>query len=54
MKEECTTAVSFQKGLVDNPRTSHLLPPTRNSTHGRNLRNANKFILPTQDQDQQI
>ena len=33
--------LKFARGLVDNPRTSHLLPPTRISTHGRNLRNAN-------------
>ena len=38
--------LKFAKGLVDNPRTSHLLPPTRISTHGRNLRNANKFSQP--------
>ena len=38
--------LKFAKGLVDNPRTSHLLPPTRISTNGRNLRNANKFSQP--------
>ena len=38
--------LKFARGLVDNPRTSHLLPPTRISTHGRNLRNANKFPQP--------
>ena len=38
--------LKFARGLVDNPRTSHLLPPTRISTHGRNLRNANNFSQP--------
>ena len=36
----------FARELVDNPITSHLLPPTRISTHGRNLRNANNFSQP--------
>ncbi|XP_072039541.1 uncharacterized protein [Amphiura filiformis] len=35
--EHCRT---FANGLRDSLRTSHLLPPTRISVHGRSLRNA--------------
>ena len=38
--------LKFTRGLVDNPRTSHLLPPTKISTHSRNLRNVNNFSQP--------
>ena len=38
--------LKLARGLVDNPGTSHLLPPIRISTHGKNLRNANHFSQP--------
>ena len=31
------------EGLADSDRTKDLLPPSRQSAHGRNLRNAHKF-----------
>lgn len=40
--------LKFAKGLADNDRTKHLLPPTRIESHGRNLRNSNKISqIPT-------
>ena len=38
--------LTFAQGLGDNQRTSHLLPPSRISIHGKNLRNANKLSQP--------
>ena len=33
----------FASGLVDNERTKHLMPPSRKSIHGRDLRNGDTF-----------
>ena len=38
--------LKFARGLVDNPRTSYLLPATRISSFGRNLRNEKKISQP--------
>ena len=38
--------LSFAMGLEDNPRTRHLIPPTRIAVHGYNLRNANDLTQP--------
>ena len=38
--------LSFAWGLVDNPRTRHLIPPTRIAVHRYNLRNANDLSQP--------
>ena len=33
----------FASGLVDNESTKHLMPPSRKSIYGRDLRNGSKF-----------
>ena len=38
--------LKFARGLVDNPRTIHLLPPIRISSHGRNQRNEKTISRP--------
>ena len=38
--------LSFAMGLEDNPRTRHLIPPTRIAVHGYNLWNANDLTQP--------
>ena len=38
--------LSFAMGLQDNPRTRHLIPPTRIAVHGYNLRNTNDLTQP--------
>ena len=37
-KNQC---LKFAKGLADNMRCKHLMPPTRFEAHGKNLRNSN-------------
>ena len=38
--------LKFAKGLDQNVRTEHLLPPRRNECHTFNLRNSNSISLP--------
>ena len=35
--------LKFAKGLSDNERTHHLMPPSRHAVHGRNLRNSTQL-----------